>query len=142
MYGYDETVKGGRTMGKSSSGFGIGTIIFAVVVYNLLFSDDDENEIEIVDKVKSNKTVQQILIKAKETIIEVKDSEAVQEIIENAKEQLQLDQEPKQDEPPLEDVAELPQEKIKEEKPEESSPTELLVPAKEEQPKTEEFEKL
>lgn len=119
-------------MSKSGGTFGIGTIIFLVVAYNFLF-DDDENEIEVIDKVKN------VIVKTKEIIIETKDSEGVQEIINKAKEKLKLDKETDEEET---EVAEVKEEKTEEEK--KISPPPQILPSepKEEQPQTEEFEKL
>lgn len=123
-----------------SKTFNVGTIIFLVVVYNVLF-DDDEDEIEIVDKAKN------VVVKIKEIVIKTKDSEGVQEIINKAKEKLKLNKGTDEEEKEVaeieeeEKLAEIEKEKIVEEKPEARSPPHLLVPVKDE-PKTEEFEKL
>jgi len=114
-------------MSKSGGGFGIGTIIFLIVLYHVIFDNDDEKEVKIVDQVKD------VIIETKEFIVETAESEQVQNLIETAKEKLTKDK----DEEEIE-VAET----IEEEKSNASAPEIISPEPEEQQPKTDEFEKL
>ncbi len=114
-------------MSKSGGGFGIGSVIFLVIVYNVLFDDDDEKEVKIIDQAK------EIIVETKEFIIETKDSEAVQEIIQSAKEKFIKDEEEGEEE-----IAEV----VEEEQSDGPPPKIISAEPEEDQPKTDEFEKL
>ena len=119
-------------MSKTGGGFGIGSIIFMVIVYNLIF-DDDEKEVKIIDKAKEV---------ISDTTEKIKESETAQKIISAAKEKLKALGTPEEKE-----------EMIVEEEPVEESVEEVKKPPaiiysdpedlqEDEQPKTDEFEKL
>lgn len=118
-------------MSKTGGTFSIGTIIMIIVAYNFLFDDDDEKEVKIIDQAK------EIIVETKEFIIETKDSKAVQEIIQSAKEKFIKDEEEAKEEGE-EEIAEV----IEEEQSDGPPPKIISAEPEEDQPKTDEFEKL
>jgi hypothetical protein len=136
-------------MSKSGGGFSIGTIIFVVIIgYNFLFDDDDEKEVNVVDQAEEMivdteeetiPSVSNLIDSAKQTLREARDSEQFKKVLETVNNA--LDGTDEKEEIIIEDTPEVEPELV-EEKSTGPPPKIVTIEPKDEQPQTENFEKL
>jgi hypothetical protein len=136
-------------MSKSGGGFSIGTIIFVVIIgYNFLFDDDDEKEVQVIEQaeemvVDAEENIKPkdkgIITSVKEKLREARDSEQFKVILEKVNNA--IDGTDEKEEIIIEDTPEVEPELV-EEKSTGPPPKIVTIEPKDEQPQTNNFEKL